>query len=177
MVTNWQIGNTVLPIPPSLIDERVLRKQTVDSIIDQFPFAIDSGPDSSELQLKGLIWPKAAKEALIEEIKNAEEPSTQIQVADDDIAAFGQYEGRFAVNKSSVKIDGPNFTEDAGLDVPVWTYNITFIKFADQSNTADGDDANLEEDESGVGFGSIEDLLGNFDFDKFIFTLGELFSI
>ena len=177
MPTNWEIGSTVLPIPPSLVDERVLRKQTVDSIIDQFPFAIDSGPDSSELQLKGLIWPKAAKESLIEEIKNAEEPSTQIQVSDTDVTLFGQYEGRFAVNKSSVKIDGPKFTEDAGVDVPVWAYNITFIKFSDQTDLADGEDGNTDADESGIGFSSIEDLLGDFDFDKSIFTLGDLFTI
>jgi len=177
MPTNWIIGNTVLPIPPTLIDQRVLRKQTVDSIIDQFPFAIDSGPDSFELQLKGFIWPKAQKESLIEEIKKSEDPSTQIQVADEDTDNFGQYEGRFAVNKSSIKADGPKFTKDAGVDVPVWTYDITFIQFAEQSNLADGEGGENDGDESGTGFGGLEDLLGDFDFDKFIFTLGNLFTI
>jgi len=176
MPDTWKFSTIVLPIPPVIADQRVLRKQTVDALIDQFPFAIDSGPDSFELQLKGLIWPKAAKEALWEDIKNAEEPSIQIEVADDDVD-FKQYEGRYAVNKSSIKINGPNFTKDAGLDVPVWTYDITFIQFADQSTLADNDTGSLDGDESGIGFGSIEDLLGNFDFDKFIFTLETLFTV
>ena len=178
MPTNWQIGNTILPIPPLLTDERVLRKQTVDSLIDQFPGIVDSGPQGFELQVKGLIWPKSAKEALIDEIRNAEEPSTQIQVADSDASLFGQYEGRYAVSKSSIKIDGPNFTrDDDGNEVPVWTYDIVFIQFTNQTNLADVDQGTFDGDESGVGFAGLEDILGDFDFDQFIFTIGNLFTI
>ncbi len=164
-------------MPPRIADQRVLRKQTVDALIDQFPFAVDSGPQSFELQLKGLIFPKVAKEALWEDIKNAEEPTVQIEVADEDVELFGQYEGRYAVSKSSIKIDGPNFTTIEGVETAVWTYDITFIQFADQTHLADADEGSLDGDESSIGFAGIEDLLGEFDFDKFIFTLGSLFTI
>ncbi len=177
MPTKWKISNTELPMPPVIADQRVLRKQTVDALIDQFPFAVDSGPQSFEYQLKGLIFPKAAKEALWEDIKNAEEPTVQIQVADEDVALFGQYEGRYAVSKSSIKINGPNFTSVEGVETPVWTYDITFIQFAEHTSLADGEEGTLTGDESGTGFAGIEDLIGEFDFDKFIFTLGDLFSI
>ena len=179
MPTNWKIGNVTLPIPPESIDRRVLRKQTVDKIIEDFPFPIDTGPDSFELQMKGLIYPNLAAFLLWENIKKAEEPTTQIEVADGDVE-FQIYNGKYAVNKASVKVDGPFFIKDSGFasgEGPVHKYDITFIQFADQGDLSDGDTAEFEGDETGTGLDGIEDLLGSIDFGDYIFTINNWFNI
>ena len=84
------------------------------SILNQFPLPFDLGPETFQLVLKGLIWPSELADQLWELTKAAEEPSIQIEVLND--INFEIYSDRYAVNKSSTKISGPQFIKDSGFD-------------------------------------------------------------
>ncbi len=170
----WEIGPIVLPIDPESIERRVLRKQEANNIIEQFGIPIDVGPDAFEFTVKGKIWPTQLSNQLWETTKKAEQATIQILVTNDP--QFEVYTDRYAVNKSSVKISGPNFVKQGGVDVPVYSYNITFVQFAGQGDTTDGDSGDIDLDEDGVGF-DIEDVFGSFDFSDFLNTINDFFTI
>ncbi len=170
----WIIDGITLPIDPASAERRVLRKQQANQILSSFPLPFDIGPQAFELTLKGLIWPPSKAKGLWEQTKVAEAESIQIQVINDPDHL--QYEGRYAVNKESVKQDGPKFTKDAGAEVPVSAYDITFVQFGESSAIGDGDGLDLDLDEDGVGF-DIEDVFGAFDFDSFINTINQFFTV
>ncbi len=170
----WIIDGIILPIDPSLAERRVLRKQQASQILSSFPLPFDIGPQAFELTLKGLIWPPSLAKELWEQTKVAEAESIQIEVIND--TQFEQYAGKYAVNKESVKQDGPKFTKEAGSEVSVAAYDITFVQFGDSSAVGDGDGLDLDLDEDGVGF-DIEDVFGSFDFDDFINTINQFFTV
>ncbi len=170
----WIIDGITLPIDPSKAERRVLRKQQANQILSSFPLPFDIGPQAFELNLKGLIWPPSLAKELWEQTKVAEAESIQIEVIDD--ADHLQYAGLYAVNKESLKQDGPKFTRHEGSDVPVAAYDITFVQFGDSSSVGDGDGLDLDLDEDGVGF-DIEDVFGAFDFDDFINTINQFFTV
>ncbi len=170
----WIIDGITLPIDPVSAERRVLRKQQANQILSAFPLPFDIGPQAFELTLKGLIWPPKLAKELWEQTKVAETESIQIQVLDDPNHL--QYEGTYAVNKESVKENGPRFVRDEGLDVSVANYDITFVQFGESSAIGDGDGLDLDLDEDGVGF-DIEDVFGSFDFDDFINTINQFFTV
>jgi len=170
----WIIDGITLPIDPVTAERRVLRKQQANQILASFPLPFDIGPQAFELTLKGLIWPPSLAKELWEQTKVAESESIQIEVLNDPDHL--QYEGRYAVNKESVKEDGPKFVRDEGSDVSVAAYDITFVQFGDSSAIGDGDGGDLDLDEDGVGF-DIEDVFGSFDFSDFIDTITQFFTI
>ncbi len=171
----WNIGPLELPIDPQSVVRRVARKQTVDQVIQQLPFAVDLGPDMYEVTLTGLIWPTVKVFALWELVKKGEQPTIEIRTDDPD---FSIYNARYAINKAEEGVPGPQFIADAGFVNgvgPVHNYNITFIQFGDSGLVADGNTGDLELDDDGVGLGDINLDFGNFNFSDFTFSLGDLF--
>lgn len=166
----WFIGPIDLPIDPASVHRRVARKQTVDKIQQQLPFAVDTGPDLYELNITGLIYPEWKAWALWELVKKAEQVSIEIRITDE---RFAMFQGRYAVNRAETGMDGPKYIADvdATLDgvAAVHEYNINFIQFADQGSLADGDSADTLLDEDGVAFGDININMGDFSFGDFTF--------
>lgn len=173
----WSIGPITLPIDPKTVRRRVARKQVVDKIAKQLPFAVDTGPEVFELVVSGLIWPSFKAFALWELVKKAENPSIELSITGDN--DFSIYNGRYAVSRADSGVSGPKFIDDAtapGGTTAVHDFNITFIQFADQGSIADGDTGELFLDEDGVGFGDINIEIGDFDFGDFLLTFGGVFS-
>ena len=176
----WTIGPINLPIAPSSIRRRVLRKQEAKQILFDFPIPTDTGPDLFELQITGWVWPSAKAYALWELTKNADEPSIQIEV--DEVAEpnFALYNGRYAVNKSEIFADAAQHVSDAGFvggEGPVHKFDITFVQFADQGSTADTDIIDPELDEDGTGFDIPDGVDDSFDYENFVNILQRIFSI
>lgn len=170
----WSIGAITLPMDPQSIHRGVARKQVVDKIIQQLPFAVDTGPDLYEVNIKGLIWPTTTVYQLWELVKKGENPS--IEVVTDDVD-FAIYNGRYAVNRFDEGVDGPRFIADAGFINgvgPVHSYDITLVQFGGSGLVADGNTGDLELDEDGVGFGDISLNFGDFNFEDFTFSFGDL---
>jgi hypothetical protein len=175
----WSFGPINLPMAPQTIKRRVLRKQEAKQILFDFPIPTDTGPDLFELQITGFIYPSSKAFALWELTKNADEPSIQIQVDEVEEPNFALYNGRYAVNKSEVGTEAVQIIDDAGFvggSGPVHKYDITFVQFAAQGNTADTDivDPVLDED---VGFDIPDGTDELFDFDEFVNILERIFAI
>ena len=51
----WSFGAINLPIAPTSVKRRVMRKQEAKQILFDFPMPTDTGPDLFELQITGLI--------------------------------------------------------------------------------------------------------------------------
>jgi len=170
----WAIDGIVLPIDPTKVDRRVLRKQEATNILQQFPLPFDLGPDTFQLNLKGFIFPSLLADQLWEVAKSPDNSSIQIEVTNDTEHEF--YNGRYAINKASVKRTGPEFTKVSGNDVAVHRFDITFIQFGEQGAIGDGDSTDIDLDEDGVGF-DIEDIFGTFDFSSFINVLDDFFTV
>jgi len=170
----WAIEGIVLPIDPTKVDRSVLRKQEAASILQQFPLPFDLGPDTFKLNVKGFIFPSELADQLWELSKRPDSPSVQIEVTNDTEHEF--YNGRYSINKSSVKRTGPEFIKVAGNDVAVHRFDITFIQFGEEGAINDGDSGDVDLDEDGTGF-DIEDIFGTFDFDKFINVINGFFTV
>ena len=175
----WQFGPVILPIDPASIQRRVARKQVVDKLQQQLPFAVDTGPDMYELNITGLIWPEYKAWQLWEIVKAAELPV--IEIITDDFH-FDMYNGRYAINRADTGMSGPRFIADPASPDGVSTvhdYNVTFVQFADQGLLANGNSQDLELDEDGIGFGDININMGDFNFGDFTFPFdfGSIFGI
>lgn len=176
----WKIGPVTLPVPPTTIRRRVMRKQEAKQILFDFPIPTDTGPDMFELQITGLIYPSNTAASLWELTKNADEPSIQIIVDEVNNPNFAQYNGRYAVNKSEVFMEAPQYIDDPGFiggSGPVHTYDITFVQFAETGAIQDADIVDLEADEDGIGFDIPDGTEDSFDFDAFFNVLAKIFSI
>jgi len=173
---SWKIGSIELPIDPESVTRRVARKQVLDKIVGQLPFAIDTGPEVFELTITGKIWPSSKAFALWELVKKAETPSIEVIVSND--IDFGQYSGRYAVSRAESVIDKPQFIKDGSLTTAVHDYNITLIEYAKPGAFGDGNAGDTTLDEDGVGFGGINVSFGDikFDFADFIVTIGDIFA-
>lgn len=153
---------------PQKVNRRVMRKQTANKILEQFPLPFDLGPDSFELQLSGLISPPEAADKLYELAKRAETESMTITVNNDsfgqDADHFNRINGQYAVSRGDISITAPAFDENGKL---VQKYNITFIQFAEQSDIGNGDSGDLVNDEPGISFGDINFSFGDILLDSF----------
>ncbi len=167
----WKVDEIELSFGgPSGIQRRVLRKQTANKILEQFPFPVDTGPDAFELQLKGMITPALLADQLWEKTKAAEQPELRLEVSNDPEFEF--YTGNYAVNRSTIGMSKPRF--DSATGKIVQDYNITFVQFAEDIGNGDTGDKGL--DEPGVGFADIPENFGDFIFDTFQLTFGDLFA-
>lgn len=175
-MATWNFGPLTLPIEPASIQRSVARKQVVDKIVEQLPFAIDLGPDTYEVNIKGLIYPTYKVTQLWELVKKGENPSIEIYNDDPD---FALYNGRYAIARAVEGVNGPNFIADGGFVLgvgPVHTYDITFVQFGDSGLISDGNTGDLELDDDGIGFGDINVNLGDFNFGDFLFSFDDILA-
>ena len=164
MVT-WRLDTIDLPFGgPQSVQWGVLRKQTANKIIEQFPFPVDIGPDSFTLQIKGKIVSKLEIEKLRETVKRAEKETAQLEVLPSS-DEFSLYTGIYAVSKAKIGQKGPQF--DAATGKIVQDYDITLVQFAGGGSVSDGLTGDLNQDEDGVGFGDLNDLFEDIIIDIF----------
>ena len=161
----WTVNSILLPFGGPQTEKRgVLRRQTANKIIEQFPFPVDIGPQSYELTITGLIHAighaGSNADQLWEDLKNAEKPTVQLVVTEPE---FAKYSGLYAVNKMDIGMSKPMF--DATSGEMVKEYNITFVQFAEDIGELDTGDNSL--DEPGIGFGDINITFGDMIFDSF----------
>jgi len=165
----WKIDTIELPFGgPQSVKRRVIRKQTADKIISQFPFPVDLGPDAFEFQIKGLISPAELADQFWEDVKNPDKDKFVIEVTNDPEFEF--FSGEYVVNRSDIGMTKPQFDSVTGKIVQ--NYNITFVQFSQDIGNGSTGDLNLDED--GVGFGDFN-IDFNFDFVNFILGV-DLFS-
>jgi hypothetical protein len=174
----WQIGGVVLPMDPKEINKKVTRFQQPATAVGDFPTPTINQPTKFELQIKGLIWPRAKAQKLDELTKNAD--TENLSVINTDDPGFW-LSGIYAVSRSSITRKRPIYTKDdtSGLDEEVYDYNITFLKFPDAGASQSSEEGGPEEDEPGSGFLDMDaddngkiDLDGIFEFMTEIFTWG-----
>ena len=150
---------------PQKVSRRIMRKQTANKILEDFPLPFDLGPDSFELQLTGLISPPAEADKLYEIAKRAESESITITVTNDTLGQdkdkFDKINGQYAVSRGDISISAPAFDSNNKI---VQKYDITFLQFAEQSDLGNGDSGDKSLDEPGIGFGDINLTFGDFDF-------------
>lgn len=159
----WILDTVNLPFGgPESVQWGILRKQTANKIIEQFPFPVDIGPDSFELQIKGMISSGVEIEKLRETVRRAEKETAQLEVTD---AEFDIYTGLYAIRKAKIGQRGPQFDGVTGLIVQ--DYDITLVQFADGGSISDGLEGGLNLDEDGVGFGDLNDLFDDILLDSF----------
>lgn len=164
MVT-WILDTVDLPFGgPQSVQWGILRKQTANKIIEQFPFPVDIGPDSFELQIKGQIASGIEIEKLRETVRRAEKETAQLEVLP-TTDEFSIYTGKYAVGKAKIGQRGPQF--DAATGKIVQDYDITLVQFAGGGVFSDGLSGDLNLDEDGVGFGNLNDLFDDILLDSF----------
>lgn len=176
----WSFGPIPLPVAPTSIKRRVLRKQEAKQILFDFPIPTDTGPDLFELEITGLIWPSYKAFALWELTKNADEPSIQITVDEVLEPNFAFYNGRYAVNKSEIGAAAAQSVADTGFVGgigPVHTYSITFVQFGEPGAISDSEVIDPTSDEDGIGTDIPDGTNDTFDFDDFVNVLEKIFSI
>jgi|GEM_PF-4442129 len=158
----WQLHGITFPIPPESIKWKVARKQQVDKVLKNFPFVIDTGPETFVLQITGKIWPLSAAYALKQLCKNPDQPTVIFATTDPDFDII--YSGTYALDSAESGVDGPQYVNHNGSDTVAFDYNIELIQFANKGDLQDGDSGDLELDEDGVGFGSLNGIAGNVSF-------------
>ena len=164
-LSGWFIDDIELPIAPSSLERKVIRKPDLSKTEFGFPVLFNPGPQSYDLVLKGWIWPTFKVSALDLLARAAETEIVQIQIPASD--AQSVYRGKYAIDRSSIKLDGPTFTEFAGSTVTAWQYEITFVQFADEGENQDSLEGGLDLDELGVGFGDINITMPEIDISDF----------
>jgi len=172
----WSIRGIVLPIDPSSVSKKTQRVQQPVASVGDFPDPILNQPAKFELQIKGYVWPRWKAKALDEACKNADTENVPIAISDESDPWLA---GTYSVSRSDINQNKPIFTREAGVDVEVFEYNITFAKFADAGTNQDSDEAGPEEDEISTGFLDMDadgdgkiDLEGLYNFLTSIFTWG-----
>jgi len=168
----WTLDDAVdgITLPfggPQSVKRRVIRKKTAESILSQMPFPIDLGPDTFELQIKGLISPASQADKLWEIVKRADRDSLVISITSEPEFEF--FGGQYIINRSTVGISKPRFDENGKI---VQNYDITFVQ--PPEDTGNSDNGENIGDEDGIGFGDLGDSF-LFDFAKFILGV-DLFS-
>lgn len=155
----WIIGDpqdgVILPYGgPQSVRKRVARKIEAQTILANFGLPSDLGPDLFEIQIKGIIGPPALIEKLWGIVKNPEQDSVPLTVINEP--QFEMYNNTQVVfSKVDIGQNGPQFDAETG-DI-VQDYDITFIEFAEASAIGNGDVAEPELDEPGIGFGGFEE--------------------
>lgn len=177
----WKIGALTLPIEPSSLSKKTSNFQAPTPSVGDFPDPALTYPTKFELQIKGLIWPRSAAQALDEITKNPDTEAIPITLPDEQELSLEQswISGLYSVGRSDVSRKKPVYTEVNGEAVEVYEYNITFLKFADTGADQPADEAGPAESEPGAGFLDMDaddngkiDLEGVFEFLTEIFTWG-----
>ncbi len=173
MVT-WTLDTVDLPFGgPSSVNWGVLRKLTANNILEQFALPVDLGPDSFELQIKGLISSGVEIEKLRETVKKAEKDTIQLEVLPID-NEFAIYTGKYIVSKAKIGQKGPQFDGATGLIVQ--DYTLTLVQYAGGGTFSEGLSDDLVQDEDGVGFAALNDLIVDLALDIFPNLFADILS-
>ncbi len=178
----WKIGPLTLPMEPQTVSKKTQRTQQPAAEIEGFPDPSQSFPTRFTMQIKGLIWPRSAAQALDEITKNPDTEAIPISLIEEQELNEDQtwLSGLYTVAQSSVDRKGPMYTDDGqGGAAEVYEYNITFLAYADTGADQTADEGGPEGDEPGAGFLDMDadndgkiDLEGIFEFLTSIFTWG-----
>ena len=164
-MVSWTLDTIDLPFGgPSSVNWGVLRKLTANNILEQFALPVDLGPDSFELQIKGLISSGVEIEKLRETVKKAEKDTIQLEVLPID-NEFAIYTGKYIVSKAKIGQKGPQF--DGATGKIVQEYNLTLVQYAGGGTFSEGLSDDLVQDEDGVGFAALNDLIEDLALDIF----------
>ena len=160
----FTIGETLLPIFPKAINRKLSRKPKMNVQQFGFPVPTDTGPQSFNLQIKGLIWDKIKAEELWELTKDAEGEVINISVTEED---YTWINGLYACTRSIIGQKKFQTTVEAGITKDIWDYDLTFTQYAETGAFEPGDVGGIDFDEPGIGFGSFEDIFGPWVYDSF----------
>ena len=161
----FTIGETVLPIFPKEINRKLSRKPRMNVQQFGFPVPTDTGPQSFNLQIKGLIWDQIKAEELWELTKDAEGEVISVSVTEEN---YTWVNGLYSCTRSTVSKKKFQTVDDGGVK-EVWNYDLTFTQYAETGAFEPGDVGGIDFDEPGIGFGSFEEIFGPWDFDVFSF--------
>lgn len=141
----WSINDIVLPIEPKTIKKKTIRSSKVLPILNDFPEPTTSIPTRHQLIIEGFIWPKSLARELDEATIDPDGEEIDILVTDGGIID-DWLSGFHSASNSSVNRDKPIFTKIGGVTQEVYTYKITFLKFAEADQTADEGGPGSDED-------------------------------
>jgi hypothetical protein len=159
----WTLDEIVLPFGgPESVEWGMIRKQTAKKIIEDFPFPVDIGPDTMELQITGQINDGVIIDKLREVVKRAEKETAQLTVTDPE---FSMYSGLYSVGRAKIGQKGPQF--DPTTNTIVQDYTLVLVQFAEGGLTEDGNTGDKELDEDGVGFGDLDGIFEDILIDQF----------
>lgn len=164
-LSGWYLDGIELPIAPSSIERRVIRKPDLSKTEFGFPVLFNPGPQSYDLVIKGWVWPTIKVYQLDLLARAAETEIVQLYIPAADEQSV--YRGKYAIDRSAIKMEGPTFTEFGGGDVAAWQYEITLVQFADEGENQDSIEGGLDLDEIGIGFGDITLTMPEIDISNF----------
>lgn len=169
----FTIAEIELPLFPQSIARKLTRKPTVTQTNYDYPVPTDTGPQSFNLEVKGLIWGSEKAQELWELTKDAEGEVISIIATGDEEDSYSWVNGLYACTKAEVKQMKNETTLDDG-EQAVWKFSCTFTQYAEAGAFEPGDIGGIEFDEPGIGFGSFEEIFGEWDFDAFSIFEGYL---
>jgi len=154
----WLIEDILLPVDPKSFRKKTTRTQKPVALIDDFPDPALNQPTKFELVIQGFIWPRNAAKELDEAMQNAETTDLPISVTDDLGVEDDWFSGLYSVSKADINKTKPMFTRFNGVDVEVYEYNISFVKYASLGLDESGEEGGG--DSEGTGFLDLPDDLG-----------------
>ena len=162
----FSVDAVTLPIFPQQIVRKLIRKPNISATTFGFPSMTDTGPQEFQLQIKGYIWNELRAQELWELTKNAEGEALALAVTE---TKYDWINGLYAVTRSNVNRKKSMTTDDDGEQVDVWQYDIIFAQYAETGSFEPGDTGGIDFDEPGIGFGSFEEVMGDWTFDVWSF--------
>ena len=161
----FSIDLVELPIFPNSIVRKLVRKPTVNASNYGFPSLVDTGPTTFQLQVKGYIWDEVRAQELWELTKDASGEALSLAVTEDK---YDWINGLYAVTRTNINRKKPMTVNDDG-EKDVWQYDIIFAQYAETGSFEPGDTGGIDFDEPGIGFGSFEEVMGDWTFDVWSF--------
>lgn len=151
----------VLPYGVSEVRRRVLRKDTAESVMQDFGLPFDLGPESFELHIRGLITPASEANKLWEIAKRPDRAAVTITVIDEP--EFEMYSGYYLINRADIGLSRPMYDAETGKVVQ--EFDLAFINPSAEGTVGFADSEEVKLDEPGVGFGDIAQQLSDFLFE------------
>lgn len=156
-MTIWKIRGIQLPIEPKSFRKKTIRVQKPTAVIGDFPDPGVNQPTKFEMQIKGWIFPKSLAVELDEATKNAETENLPVSVSDLGVEDTW-LSGLYSVSRSDIAREKPIYDAETGEEV--YSYTITFAKFADLGSDGPGEEGGPDEDEPGAGFMNLPEEVG-----------------
>lgn len=154
----WSLQGIILPIPPAKMSKRTTRENKIIATIEDFPNPNLNQPTKFELDISGLLWPRALAQSLDEACKSAEENTFRIYLGGTDLETKEWITGDYAVTRADINTDKPRYTN---VNDEVFDYQITFTKYASAGSRESAEEGGGND--NGVGTNDLKEDLG---FDK-----------